>query len=100
MMNDWPFADPPNVAVIAHRDIFRKQEWIAYVTHDAGDGCWQFHISGTTAPTEADALVVGLQEIVDMDPSTRELADLPMGWHAGRESPASPWKRSPRDEQP
>lgn len=93
-MKAWPFKDPPNVAVIANRKIFTDGGWIAYVSHDEDDGGWQFHISEAGPPKEADAFVVGLNEIVELDESVMELADLPLGWHAWRDSKTSPWQRS------
>lgn len=92
-MENWPFRDPPNVAVVVNRRIVSEHDWIAYVSHDEPDGGWQFHNKGS-APTEVDALVVSLREILQLDPTVAELSDLPLGWHAQRESKASPWHRS------
>jgi hypothetical protein len=39
-------------------------------------------------------MLVGLQEVVRLDESIQELADLPEGWHAWRESKSSPWERA------
>jgi hypothetical protein len=33
-MEEWKFADPPNVAVLSDKGIFRSGEWIAYVVHE------------------------------------------------------------------
>ncbi|WP_244216432.1 hypothetical protein [Herbaspirillum rubrisubalbicans] len=44
----WPFQDQPKTAVIVNRKIVARESWIAYVTHDLDDGCWQFH---TNEPT-------------------------------------------------
>ncbi|MEM5434492.1 hypothetical protein [Paraburkholderia diazotrophica] len=92
-MAHWPFSDPRNVSVFANRHIFDDQEWIAYVTHDLDDGAWQFH---TSAPelAEADAVLVSLEQIVMRDPSVALLADLPLGWHAWRDSETAAWQRA------
>lgn len=47
-----------------------------------------------------DAMLVALEEVVRLDLSTLEVADLPPGWEARRESLAHPWSRSesPPDE--
>lgn len=42
----------------------------------------------------ADAMVVSLKEVVAFDHSLFELADLPLGWKAVRESAHSMWQRS------
>jgi hypothetical protein len=93
-METWPFEDPPNVAVITVRAIIERRDWIAYVSHDSDDGGWQFHTSEPGPPREADAAVVALREIVRLDESVAELADLPLGWHAWRAAKNAPWQRS------
>jgi hypothetical protein len=93
-MTGWQFEDPPNVAVIANRRVVKGDDWIGLVYHDADDGAWQFHINDPGPLKESDAMVVSLKSIVQMDPSVAELADLHRGWHAWRNSPASPWQRA------
>jgi hypothetical protein len=94
-MKQWKFQDPPNVAVIASRKIVNGSTWIAHVFHDAWDGGWQFL---DEEPLDEDHVaVVGLQEIVLLDPSIADLSDLPLGWRAWRESHISPWKRAESD---
>ena len=93
-MGEWKFSDPPNVAVFADRGIFRRDDWIAYVSHDDEDGSWQFHNSEPGPVEEGDLMLVGLQEVVQRDESIMELADLPEGWHAWRSSKSSPWQRA------
>ncbi|HEY1382564.1 MAG TPA: hypothetical protein VGF43_03070 [Dongiaceae bacterium] len=93
-MKAWLFRHPPNIAVIVDRKIIDGSAWIGYVSHDADDGGWQFHTNEPGPPRIADAAVVGLSEIVDLDDTIRELADLPIGWHAWRDSERSPWQRA------
>jgi hypothetical protein len=97
-MNDWPFDDPPNVAVFTVRQIIDDGLPILYVYHDEEDGAWQFL---TDQPaTMADALLVSLQEILDCDPSIIDLADLPCGWMASRRSREDAWHRQPKINTP
>jgi hypothetical protein len=72
----WVFNDPPNVAPIASKGVLCGRDWI-----DDEDGAWQFHGS-QAGRQEADALVASLQNIVELDDTIRDLADLPVGWHA------------------
>ncbi len=88
----WPFADPPNTAVFTCWRILRGEEWIHYVAHDADDGAWQFHPHGF-AP-ESEAAVIGLGEMVALDPTVAALADLPPGWCAWRDRKDEPWQRT------
>jgi hypothetical protein len=90
----WPFSDPPNVAVVANRRIVQNREWIAYVSHDAEDGAWQFHTNQSDPVGEDDAVVVSLHNIVSLDPTVQALADLPLGWCAWRAEKSAQWARS------
>ena len=91
---NWPFDDPPNVAVITTRYVTEQGSPILLVSHDEEDGGWQFLPSGPVL--EEDARVVALRKIWQLDPSIAELADLPLGWQASRNTPLDPWRRNPR----
>ena len=88
----WPFADPPNLAVITLRAIMQGATWIAYVSRDEEDDGWQFH--GPEDSDVDDATVVALHRVLALDPSIAELADLPPGWQAWRAAPDAPWQRA------
>ncbi len=90
---NWPFSDPPNVAVFTDRRIINGATWIYYVSHDEDDRAWQFHGSDGFADEE-NAAVVALKNMVKLDPSIGELADLPLNCCAWRETPESPWQRA------
>jgi hypothetical protein len=92
-MDEWPFADPKNVAVITLWRIMRDGDPILHVFHHVDDGAWTF--LGWEDFCEEDAMIVGLSEIVEYDPSVAQLADLPLGWHAWRRSVRDPWEREP-----
>jgi hypothetical protein len=93
MADAWPFADPPNVAVLTTARILDRSEPILLVSHDEEDGMWQF-LCGTTTATE-DARIVGLGEILAFDDTLPEVADLPLGWRAWRGAVGAPWIREP-----
>jgi hypothetical protein len=88
---NWPFSDPENLAVITIKQIVQGGEPILHVVHDEDDEGWQF--LGASDASEEDAMVVGLRKMVRLDPSVRELADLPLGWRAWRSSRGEPWQR-------
>ena len=90
---NWPFVDPPNVAVLTSADIVDRGLPIVYVSHDADDGAWQFHSRNGAPGQELDARVVGLQTILELDPSIGSLADLPLGWCATRATVGEAWNR-------
>ena len=97
-MSRWPFADPPNVTTITTRRVLDDGHPILLVTHDSDDGGWQFLCRTTNDPK--DGRIVGLDCMLERDPSIAELADLPLGWRAWREIPSDPWIRelNPDDE--
>jgi hypothetical protein len=88
----WPFEDPANTAVFSTKSVTSGSEPILRVSHDADDGAWQFF--GEQSPTEESASVVALSTVVRLDGSVVELADLPLGWIAWRDSAGGAWRRS------
>jgi hypothetical protein len=92
MDKNWPFAYSPNVATITLRSIVERGQPILFVSHDSDDGYWQFMDGGDEFRVE-DAMVIALKEVVEIDESVIELADLPLGWFAHRGSRNEPWKR-------
>ena len=91
---NWPFDQPPNCVAITLRPILFSGAPILHVTHDEDDHGWQF-LGWGDADVEQGA-VACLSTIVELDPSVLEVADLPPGWHAWRQSKSSPWQRERR----
>ena len=90
----WPFPDPPDRAVITHRNVLTGAKPIGLVTHDSDHGIWQ-SLSDETGPlNDSDGRLAALGEIVALDPTLMILADLPLGWRAWRPSKDAPWQRS------
>jgi hypothetical protein len=73
------------------RQIMDGSENILLVSHDEDDHGWQF--IGTSDASMADAMLVALEEIVKVDPTVLEIADLKPGWQAIRETVGGPWSR-------
>jgi hypothetical protein len=94
MTDSWPFDQPPNCAVITLRRIVDGGP-ILFVSHDKDDDGWQF-LDGESAGVD-EALLVSLKSMLNRDPTLGELADLPAGWTATRESVDHPWRRSTND---
>jgi len=92
--NNWPFEAAKHTAVFTSRDVLENNYPILFVSHDAEDGAWQFH-SGDVVK-QSDARIIAFSEALEIDPSLRDLADLPEGWIATRKELKAPWKREPR----
>jgi hypothetical protein len=89
--DDWPFDQAPNVAAITTRQVIEQKFPILCVTHYSDDHSWGF-VCGTTDATE-DGRVIGMSEALEIDPTLREIADLPPGWTARREKVGCMWQR-------
>lgn len=87
----WPFADPENTVVFTTHYVLDERHPIVRVVRDREDGSWQVHAA--PGVDNAEPRLVALSEIAELDPTFRELADLPAGWTATREGPGGPWKR-------
>ena len=88
---EWPFDQGPRVAAITTRQVLSDGLPILRVTHYSSDHDWAF-VCGTTNATE-DARVIAMQEVLDIDPTLREIADLPPGWTAWRDNVGGVWHR-------
>jgi hypothetical protein len=88
----WPWDQAPNVAALTVRSILEGAP-ILSVFHDADDDGWQF-LDGQP-PDSSEARVIGTSEVLRVDPTLREVADLPPGWMASRERVGGAWSRGP-----
>jgi hypothetical protein len=93
MSRDWPFDDAPNVSSYTTVNVLERGAPILLVTYDADDGAWQFLCGKTNDP--ADGRVIGLDCALGLDPTIAQVADLPSGWRAWRDTPGGPWSREP-----
>jgi hypothetical protein len=96
--NSWQFFDPPNFACITTRKIMEGEHYIDLVSHDEDDGCWQFLSSQVKSFNSADAMIVGLGELVSLDGTIVQLADLPLGWQATRMGQTGNWSQFPSSD--
>ncbi len=88
-VNEWNFLYPKNLAVVTTKRVIHREAPILRVSHD--EEGWQFLDDGEI--DIASAAVVGLYNATQRDPSLLDLADLPIGWEAWRESQDAPWQR-------
>lgn len=86
------FSDSPNTAVFTTKFVIDEQNEITRVTHEIEDGAWQFFSDDKFDDFETIAKVVGLREIIDIDKSVLEIADLPLGYIATRKNKNDKWQ--------
>ena len=89
----WPFDQSPDTAALTTRQVMEDGNPILRVVHYSDDHSWLF-ACGSTDKTE-DGRVISMREALKIDPSISEVADIPPGWTAWRESVSSEWHRSP-----
>lgn len=87
------FAEDPKLGVITTSFVIDGAP-ILMICHDDDDGGWQFLCGKTNDP--AHGKIVHLEDIVALDASVCEVADLPLGWLAFRDSIGGKWTREPQ----
>jgi len=84
------FKEPENLAVLTCTHVVNEKSSILFVSHDEDDEGWQF-LCGADHHNDKEALVVALDEIVNMDSSVIEVSDMPPGFCATRNKFTSKW---------
>jgi hypothetical protein len=86
----WKFTDSPHASAYLSETVYKKEELITYVSHDA-DGDWQF--LGDKMNQGGGPVVCCLHHPVNEDQTLKVLADLPPNWYATRDKPGESWQR-------
>lgn len=92
------FKDSLNTAVFTTKFVVKDKKEITYVTHDKEDGAWQFFSSDDFDNFEEVAMVLSLDEIIEVDNTVLELADLPLGYIATRQTAKDVWRINKKEE--
>lgn len=85
------FEDTLNTAVFTTKFVVKDRKDITYVTHDSEDGAWQFFSNDDFDNYEEVAMLVSLDEIIKIDKTVIEIADLPLGYFATRKTTKDNW---------
>lgn len=96
-MKAWIFDQAPNVAALTTRQVIENRLPIRSVVHYSDDHSWAF-LCGTSNRKE-DGRVIGMGEVLSLDPTVATIADLPPGWCACREAIGAPWIRQLSNEE-
>ena len=89
MTTSKQFPENLNTAVLTSKYVLARESEIIYIAHHA-DGMWEFW--GKEQIDESEIVVVALSDIINLDPTVLEVADLPNGFNALRESRNDKWK--------
>jgi len=86
------FEEPANTAVFTTKFIENDNKPITLVRHDADDSTWVF-LSDDKYDNIADvAKIVGLGQVIGMDSSVLEIADMKLGYYAHRKTRQDAWE--------
>ena len=80
-----------DTAVFTTKFVLEENKTITYVTHDIEDGAWQFFSDDKFDNFESVAKVVGLSEIMDIDPTLMDLINMEAGYTATRKNKLDKW---------
>jgi hypothetical protein len=88
--------ESPDGLVITTRQVMEDGWSILLVIHDAEDPKgWQFLNGHGDAEDSRDGVIVHIERVIERDPSITQLADLPEGWRAWRDTEDDSWAREP-----
>ena len=85
------FSESDNTAVFTTKFVAIDKKNITRVTHENEDGAWQFFSDDKFDNLEDVLMVVGLGEIIEIDHTVLELADMPKGYFAHRKFKGDKW---------
>ena len=80
-----------DTAVFTTKFVIEDKKTITYVTHEIEDGAWQFFSDDKFDDFASVAKVVGLRELIKLDPSIIELIEMGEGFIATRNDKQDSW---------
>ena len=89
--SDWPFKESRYTVVVTQGTVITQHRPIIVVIRNAGDGEWMFFADQD--PYLDTVVTLSLDEMIRIDKSIMEVADLPAGWKAVRSKAGEHWQR-------
>jgi hypothetical protein len=88
------WSDPLDPVAITSDSVVSNTKPVLLVIHAEGHGGWQFMDGGDV--TGMKPHVIPKDDLLRLDPTLKEVTDLPVGWEARRSSASSPWAKRKR----
>ncbi|WP_123868260.1 hypothetical protein [Flavobacterium hercynium] len=85
------FKESDNTAVFTTKYVVYENKEITTVYHFKEDGTWQFSSNDKVENFEDVVMIVAIKQIVKRDKTILEIADLPLGFVAHRNSKKEKW---------
>ena len=97
--NTYGFNTSLNTAVFTTSFVIDDKKLITRVSHYKEDGAWEFLSDDEFVEFEKVAKLVSLEEIIDLDPSIKDLFNLEEGYYALRKSLNAKWIIKKQDDE-
>lgn len=91
LMIQKKFKEPDNTAVFTTKFVTTDKKEITEVHHDEDEGDWQFFSDDHFKDYRQVVKVVGLGQIIKLDTTLLEIADMPVGYLAHRKFRGDRW---------
>ena len=88
------FNESLSTAVLTSKYVMKHASPIVCIAHN-NDGVWEFW--GKELIDEAEIMVVSLGQIINIDPSVLDVADMPVEFNAIRDSKENAWNIIPKN---
>lgn len=92
------FEDSLNTAVFTTSFVVRDKKEITFVTHDIEDGAWEFFSNDIFDDYQDVAMLISLEEMIDIDDTILNIADLALGYKATRQTRKDDWTITKKTE--
>lgn len=92
MKKNQKAVQPSDTAVFTTAFVLDDKKPITYVSRELEDGAWLFFSDDEFDDFEAVVRLLGFHEIMELDPTLRELKDMKPGYFATRRSKRGTWK--------
>ncbi|OCX51844.1 hypothetical protein BEL04_17695 [Mucilaginibacter sp. PPCGB 2223] len=108
-MGFWPFSkskkttekkfkEPLSTSVLTTKFVTDDNKDITYVTHNEDDGSWEFLSDDVFDDQKVIVRVIDLGQMLERDATLLDLADMPVGHYAVRDSRDDAWVISKNEE--
>lgn len=84
-------SEPQDIAVFTTTFVLDDKKRITYVSRELEDGAWLFFSDDEFDDFEAVVKIMGLNEIMELDPTLKGLKDLEPGYFATRKGKSGAW---------
>ncbi|MCQ2465480.1 MAG: hypothetical protein MJ095_07855 [Oscillospiraceae bacterium] len=85
----FPFSERKGMLCFTCTHVLEDKKPITFVTHHFDDNNWQFLCS--SEHSDAEAVIISIGELLEIDPSIEKLCDLPVGGFANRKNINAKW---------